>query len=355
MRSSLRRRFAIWVAAAIVATIALYGVVVYLLVSAEIPKITSGDPDEAGERGGEEILEAMLLAAPIALAGGVAAAGLLSKRALAPIDDVVAAAGELTAHDLHTRLPEPARDDELRALVVALNALLARLGEGFDALGRQAAEASHELRTPLAVIATELEVALRRPRDAAAWEETATRTLAEVRRLSTLVDGLLELSRAGAPAAGGAPVDVVAVAEQVCGGLAAAAEARGVTLELDAPDPASVRGHGGAIEGALRNLVGNALRFTPRGGRVIVRVGSGADVRVSVEDSGPGVAPDERERVFEPFVRGAASAAAPGGLGLGLAIVRKVVQAHDGAVAVADSPLGGARFTITLPALAGAA
>jgi two-component system OmpR family sensor kinase len=351
-RASLRRRFATWVALAILGSIAIYGVVVYVLVSDEIPKIASGDPTEAGEKGGAEVLESILLAAPIALAGGVAAALILSKRALAPIDDAVATASEITANDLHRRLPVPARDDELRALALALNGLIARMEDGFGALARQAAEASHELRTPLTVIATELEVALRRPRDAAEWQGVGARTLDEIRRLSALVEALLELSRAGAvPAAGGGAVDVVAVAEQVCGGLAGAAEARGVALDLDACPAAQVRGHGGALEGALRNLVGNALRFTPGGGRVIVRVEQAGEIAIHVDDSGPGVAPDERALVFEPFHRGRAAEASPrDGVGLGLAIVRKVVTAHGGAIAIADSPLGGARFTITLPA-----
>jgi len=347
-RASLRARFALWTALAIVATIAAYSTVVYLFLGPEFQEFRRGE-EQAEEQGGEEVWDAIGVAGPLALAGGVIAALLLSKRALAPIDDVIAAAGDISAHDLHTRLPVPARDDELRQLVLALNGLLARLEDGFGALARQAAEASHELRTPLAVIATELEVALRRPRGEDEWRAVATRTLDEIRRLTGLVEALLELSRAGAPAAGGADVDLLALVEQVCGALSGAADARGVALELGASAAITVRGHGGALEGALRNLVGNALRFTPRGGRVEVSLDAGHDeVRIHVDDTGPGVDPAERARVFEPFQRGRAAKDASG-VGLGLAIVKKVAQAHGGEVAASTSPLGGARFTIALP------
>jgi len=357
-RASLRRRFAIWMALAILASLAAYGVIVYVLVGDEMTEIRTGR-EARGERGGEEVLEALLLAGPIALVGGAAAAWFLARRALAPIDDVVAAAAEMTASDLHRRLPVPARQDELRELVVTLNGLLARLEDGFGALAREAAEASHELRTPLAVIATDLEVALRRPRDADEWERVAGDALAEIRRLAGLVEGLLELARAGAaPAASGAAVDLVAIGELVCGSLTGAAEARGVALELDGAAGATVRGHAGALEGAVHNLVANAIRHAPAGGRVRILVEAGAgEVRVHVDDSGPGVAPADRARVFEPFWRrpGAddgAGGAAPRGVGLGLAVVQRVATAHGGQARVEGSPLGGARFTIVLPTAA---
>jgi signal transduction histidine kinase len=353
-RASLRRRFATWMALAILASLSIYGVAVYVLVSGEMAEIGRGE-EAPGEEGAEEILDAVLLAGPIALAGGIAAALLLSRRALAPINDVVAAAGAITAHDLHRRLPEPARDDELRDLVLALNGLLARLEDGFGAVARGAALASHELRTPLTAIATELEVALRRPREPDEWRAIATRTQGEIRRLAGLVEALLELSRAGAPSAAGGAVDVAAVAEQACGGLAGAAEAREVALDLDAPpgDGARVRGHGGALEGAIRNLVANAIDAAPRQGHVRVAIERGAGaVQVHVDDDGPGVAAALRERVFEPFQRGGDARASTGaGVGLGLPIVRRVATAHGGAVAITASPLGGARFTLTLPAM----
>ncbi|HTJ42179.1 MAG TPA: ATP-binding protein [Kofleriaceae bacterium] len=347
-RAPLRTRFAIWMAVAIIASIAVYGAFVFIFMDREKAEIERGE-QSIEQSSADEVLEALLLAAPIAIGGSVIAALVFSRRALAPIDDVVREANAITAKELHRRMPVPAREDELRELVVSLNGLLARVEEGFGAVARESAEASHELRTPLAVIATELEIALRRPRTVEEWQATGARTLDEIRRLSTLVEALLELSRADAPAAGGAAVDVAVVAEQVCGALAGAAESRGVALELDHHDGARVRGHAGALEGALRNLVGNALRFTPPGGKIAVSIEDrDRAVEIHVDDTGPGVAPDRREQVFEPFQRDPDSS----GFGLGLAIVKKVVTAHGGAVAASASPLGGARFTITLPSAA---
>ena len=293
----------------------------------------------------ELLLIAMAVALPLGLVGAVIAANISSKRGARALEDVIQAARETTAHDLRRTLPVPERDDELRDLVVSFNELFTRLDDGFGSLGRFAADASHELRTPLAVIATELEVSLRHPRSSSEWELVARNGLDELRRLTSVVEGLLELARAGADAPQSrARVRLVECVDAVVAQLTEAAKAKGVALsgpvlELDA----LVDANAVMLETAIRNLVENGIRAAA--GRVAV----GIDVRgdqlvVTVDDDGPGLG-SEPEKLFTPFHRGAGGR----GAGLGLAIARRVAVAHQGCVAPAASPIGGARFELGVP------
>ena len=241
--------------------------------------------------------------------------------------------------------------------MVALNGLLARLDEGFEALGRYAADASHELRTPLAVISTELEVALRRPREREEWERVARTSLDELRHLTRLVEALLDLSRAGAePGASEARFTLEDCVQRAIGPLEATASDRDVTLVAEPFERAVwVRGNAELLTSAIRELVSNALRFSPRDSAVRVRTQRQASgfVDVHVDDAGPGVAREERLAIFAPFARGAASPApmAPrrSAAGLGLAIATRSVHRCGGRIEVGTSPEGGARFTVSLP------
>src|SRR5579863_68720 len=183
-RLSLRSRLAFWMALSTTLTVIVFACAVYGFVRAETREADSGVGE--GEDAAEQVLAAMAIAGPLCLALSVAGGLVLSHRALAPIDVVVRHANAMSSEDLHKRLEVPPNNDELRDLVVALNALLKRLDDGFSALARYAAGASHELRTPLAVVTSELEVALRRPRSAPEWERTARASLDELRRLARL-------------------------------------------------------------------------------------------------------------------------------------------------------------------------
>ncbi|HWU86193.1 MAG TPA: ATP-binding protein, partial [Kofleriaceae bacterium] len=268
--------------------------------------------------------------------------------------DAIRAARETTAHDLGRRLPVPERDDELRDLVIALNELFGRLDDGFGALARFAADASHELRTPLAIMATELEVALRHPRRVDEWEATGRASLEELRRLSALVEGLLTLARAGADApASRTPVPLVECVDAVVAQSSAAAEHAGVSLVGPADEVRDrVDGNPVMLETAIRNLVENAIAAVGRGGQVRVGLEAApAEVVVVVDDDGPGLGGDA-EALFAPFRRGASGADGQTrgiGAGLGLAIARRVAIAHNGRLAAGSSPLGGARFTLAVP------
>jgi two-component system sensor histidine kinase CiaH len=236
-----------------------------------------------------------------------------------------------------------------RALVPIRESLVSQRA----ALRRQrefAADASHELRTPLTVIRSSVEH-LRRNRGepSTASTEALDDIDAEVGYLTALVEDLLLLARSdsGAITLARSPVDLGDVAADGAGALVKTAETRGVHLSLD-PEPAIVSGDSARLRQLIVILVDNAVRHTPRGGSVLVRVRTeGREAVAEVEDDGPGIRPEDMPRVFERFWRAPGSAG--GGTGLGLAIARSIVDLHEGRISVTNRPEGGARFTVRLP------
>jgi two-component system OmpR family sensor kinase len=231
-------------------------------------------------------------------------------------------------------LPEAGLPEEVRPLVGSLNDLLARLERALDRERAFIADAAHELRTPLAAVGLQLQV-LERVSAGAEREQALERLKAGVQRAARLVGQLLDLARQDDAAdRRTARVDLAAVAREVVLEQAQQAEARRIDLGLEGA-AAEVEGDAEGLRVALGNLVDNAIRHSPHGGRVDVRVRTdGADVVAEVVDSGPGIPPAERERVFDRFHRGE-SAAGSGG-GLGLAIVREIATRHGATVELAD-------------------
>lgn len=360
-RRTLRARLAFWMILSTAFTLLVFACVVYGLVRAEANErvtVRDGAGEEAGsgvQDTGEQLLFAMLIAGPACLGLSAAGAYILSRRALAPIRAVILQASSTTPGDLQRRLDIPSQNDELFDLVVALNALLDRLSHGFDALGSYAANASHELRTPLAVVSNQLEVALRRPRKVEEWQSIAHISLEEMGRLSTLVEALLELARAGSTTLS-RRFELRDELDQTCSSLEAHARACGARLlPPDDGEDIWLQGDSGLLMNAVRELVQNAARYSPPGStvRVLVELRQNERVAILVEDDGPGVDPEERLGIFAPFTRGRArsdpNAHTAQGLGLGLAIAKRSVEAAGGTITVDDAPAGGARFTIVLP------
>ena len=226
------------------------------------------------------------------------------------------------------------------------------------ALRRQrefAADASHELRTPLTVIRSSVEH-LRRNRGASATATSAEALDdidAEVGHLTALVEDLLLLARSDSGAIGltRVPVDLGDIAADGAGALVNTAAERDVHLALD-PEPAMVEGDHARLRQLTMILVDNAIRHTPRGGSVRVRIrGDRREATLEVDDDGPGIQPEDMPHVFERFWR--APGAAAGGTGLGLAIAKSIVDLHDGRITVTNRPEGGARFIVRLPAAGG--
>src|SRR5262249_44654323 len=186
---SLRGRVALWMVASASLSLALFTAAAYAVVRVE-EIVERGDAAVAEAETRRQVFTPLVIAAPIGLALSIAGALWLSRRALAPVDRVIAALRGLTLDSLDRRLDLPARDDELRALVLAFNDALDRLERGHRALAMFAADASHELRTPLAAICSELEIALRRPRSPDEWTQSARTALDELRRLARVTDSL---------------------------------------------------------------------------------------------------------------------------------------------------------------------
>lgn len=297
----------------------------------------------------------VILGGALLLALGAAGA-LITRRAFGAIDDVVLQAHRIGDANLGERLPHPGTNDEIGRLVDTLNAMLARIEHGMEAQRRFTSDASHELRSPLSRLRTELELALRRPREPAAYVETLHSSLEEVESLTLLVEELLVLARldAGQERDAVETVSLNVLAEEAVRRLEPMARERRLELLLEPAPPVAARVARGAASLALANLLDNALKFSPAG--TTVRVSLRADVEaneavISVSDRGPGIRSDELPHLFERFYRGATARSdeKTPGLGLGLALSQAVVHAHGGRIEAANESGGGARFDMRLP------
>jgi signal transduction histidine kinase len=275
-------------------------------------------------------------------------------RAIRPVEEVTRLAEEAEATDLSRRVAVTSGGEEFRRLAKVINSLFERLERAFRAQRRLIADAAHELKTPTAVLLGEAQDALRA--DATEAERLRSlETIAEVSRgLAREVDGLLLLARGdAAPARRMEELELSEVAEESLSAAAALGVKRGVVCALSKSGDTRVRGERAGLVRLVSNLVSNAVLYTAQDSMVEVRVGA-LDGRVFVEvaDRGPGVAPDDRARIFERFVRlQEARLRNPQGSGLGLAIVEQAVEAHGGSIEVAEHEGGGAIFRVTLPAL----
>jgi two-component system OmpR family sensor kinase len=240
----------------------------------------------------------------------------------------------------------------VRPLVHELNLLFGRVRTAFDAQQNFVADAAHELRTPLAALKLQA-LSLERADTEEARKVAVGRVTAGVERATRLVEQLLVLARQEAGASEGAkpaPVDLADLARRTVGEMVGVAQAKGVDLGVEHVEEARVLGQGGALAILMRNLVDNAVKYTPAGGTVDVAVRHEDGTAVlTVEDSGPGIAAEERERVFDRFYRIAGSEAA--GSGLGLAIIRAIAERHGAKLSLdASERLGGLLVRVTFPA-----
>ena len=292
-------------------------------------------------------LAALRSVAPIAIALPLVAAAIwwLIGLSLAPIARTAHAARARNANALDA-LPTTGLPGEVAPLVDAFNALLARLATAFDVQRSFVADAAHELRTPL----TALKLQLGLLRDSAPGPEqdaAIDRLRGGIDRAVRLVEQLLTLARAepGAPA-DPRPLDLAEVARQAVADAQPLAERASVTLQLEAPQPVIVEADPQALRSAARNLVDNALKYGARTVRVqALREAGGRLLRV--DDDGPGIPPEQRERVFDRFQRGeSAQAESTQGSGLGLAIVRAAARQQGAEVTLGEAPLGGLRAEI---------
>ncbi|MCK6505936.1 HAMP domain-containing histidine kinase [Myxococcota bacterium] len=292
-----------------------------------------------------------LVAGLVVLGGGLLMSSTL-RRATAPLERARAEVGRVVGAGQGARVAE-AGPTEVAALLVDVNALLDRLDRAFASQARFTAEAAHELRTPVTILRGELDLALRHA--ATGLDRATLQSLSEeVDRLAAVVEGLMTLARvdAGHAEQGRQAVALVDLVAEAVRHEGAAIAAGGGRLEV-VPAPAldtRVTVSASLLGIALVNLLRNARVHAPGG---MVRLSAervGPTVLLHVDDDGPGVPADERERIFDRLQRGARARASTPGLGLGLPLAREVARRHGGDCTVADSPLGGARFTLRLPA-----
>ena len=250
----------------------------------------------------------------------------------------------------HERLFVPPEAPELAQLATTFNELLDRLEAAHASQHRFVADASHELRTPLAALRAEIEVALRRERTPADYQRTLDSNRHELERLSSLVENLLALAALGAspPPHGKSPVDLALVCRDVAEQLSPLAALQNVRLQLELSEGVTIPGDVFSLERAVRNLVENAIRHTPEGEQILIRAAvSPMEVTVQVIDAGVGIAPEHLPHLFDRFYRvDTARTRTHGGAGLGLSIVKAIVEAHGGTVSVESKPGQGSTFTL---------
>jgi signal transduction histidine kinase len=328
-----------------------------------VPVTLAGDPAggvlvaayfaDQERAGADEAARLMLGVGGLTLLAAAAGAWLVAGRILRPLRDVAATARDITETDLSRRIavPEPHRADdrdELHDLVRTVNSMLDRIERGVEAQRRFVDDAGHELRTPITIVRGHLEVL--QPTDPDDVRATVRLVDDELGRMNRMVSDLLLLARSEQPSfLHVEPVDVAELTRAIVGKVVHLGErdwALDAVADLDAVlDPQR-------ITQAVMALADNAVRHTARGGRI----GIGSQLtagwlRFWVTDSGPGIPPADRARIFERFDRGSAAAPRSEGAGLGLAIVRAIAQAHGGEVTLDSVPGRGSTFAVVLPAV----
>jgi heavy metal sensor kinase len=276
----------------------------------------------------------------------------LSRRALAPVEEIRQQAEAIDPADLTARLQVPPTDDELARLTQTLNAMLSRIESGFRSIEQFTADASHELRAPLALIITAGEVSLRKRRTSEELTEVLRRVIREARHMSKLVENLLNLARGDARIRSSelAPMDVVPTLRELCSEMTAAAEAKSLLLSATLPQhPVWILGEGTEVRRLFLILLDNAIKYT-ESGSVHVALSEGADqTTITVTDTGIGIEQSALQHVFDRFWRAdKARSRAEGGAGLGLSLASQIVQRHGGTIFV-DSRVGqGTTLTVKL-------
>jgi signal transduction histidine kinase len=309
-------------------------------------------PRESADRARQSLLLVILTIGPALLAVAGLGGWALAGRALAPVVRVTEAASVISGSDLSRRVDVGPTQDELSRLAATFNAMIDRLQSAVERERRFTADASHELRAPLAVIRAEATLALDRPRSPDEYQRALALIDDQAEATQELITELLSLARADSGPDGErqtVPFDrVVAAAVEQCRLLQ---EQGGVRIDARLAEDLLVKASMPLLTRAIRNIVDNAIRVSRPGDAIGIRTWrEGERVVMTVEDGGPGIPPEHQEHVFDPFYQ-VSMARTPGeSHGLGLAICKRIVEAHGGHVHVSSMPGAGACFRIDLPA-----
>ena len=291
----------------------------------------------------------ILIAAPL-LALSFLGGALASSRALRPVQQLTGAFQSIIrTGKLDARVPERGGGDELDALVALYNGMLAKIETLVTGMRGALDNVAHDLRTPLARLKATAETALASP--AAGQRRALEGCLEETEAILTMLNTLMDISEAETGAMRLAPtrVSLAALIDDMRELYQYVASERGITLESEVPPELEVDADLNRLRQVIANLLDNAVKYTPAGGRVRIEASRREDrVRIAVRDTGPGIPDEELPHIWERLYRGDRSRSTPG-LGLGLSLVQAIVQAHGGAVAARNLPEGGAEFTVRLP------
>ena len=306
-----------------------------------------------------ELRLAIALSIPVLLLLATWGGYLLARQGLAPVAAMTEHAARIGASTLHERLPVGNAEDELGRLATVFNDLLARLDRAFEQQRQFMADASHELRTPVSIVGGEAELALSRDHRSPEELRGALGVIQrEAGRLKRIVDDLFLLARATAGEQLLASTDLYLgeLASECVRAVRSLAAARHITLEYEGSVELPYRGDEALLRRLLINLLDNAIKYTPEGGRVTLTAESRPDeYLLQVSDTGPGVPEDSRARIFDRFYRVRAEGSAAGdlrlggGAGLGLPIARWIAEEHGGRLELTRTGPEGSTFTVTLP------
>ena len=301
----------------------------------------------------QNLLLILLISVPTMIFIAGLAGYFLAGRALKPIRDIAATTRHITANNLDERITVEVAKDDIGQLSQTINEMLDRLSQAFMKIKQFSADASHELRTPLTILRGEVEIGLRGERPAAEYREILVSNLEEIERMSKIVSDLLLLSRSdmGQEVLSWEIVNLQELIKELIPQFVMLAAQKGVTLSEDIQPVAPVRGDSLRLRQLAANLLTNAIRYTPEGGKVVVRLQKGdRGVELAVEDTGIGIPEPDQSRIFDRFYRvDKARSRDEGGNGLGLSIVKWIVDAHHGEIGVESVVGEGSIFTVVLP------
>ena len=311
---------------------------------------------EAFDSSLEQFRGLLYAAGPIFLILAALGGYWLSKRALAPVDQITQAAHSIGGQNLSRRLAVPRTSDELERLADTLNEMLSRLEAAFQRITQFTADASHELRTPISVMRANAEITLRKSRTEPEYREALSKILDETEKVTRLIEQLLLLARAdsGSAVLQMTRSDLNVAMQNACRGARAFAEAKHLNFSQAMPaSPVWVQGDSASLERLFTILLENAVQYTPSGGEIEVRLDAEDGFAVAnVRDTGTGIAKEDIGRVFDRFYRAdRARSRESGGTGLGLAIGRWIAEAHHGEIRVESEPAKGSTFRVRIPLL----
>lgn len=313
--------------------------------------VETGQSDLFARTVQNQLATSLFVGLPMLLLLAALAGYLLMRQALKPVEVMINAAENYTFNSPQNRLPLVGAEPRIEALGMALNRMLDRLDSAYSHVSRFSADAAHELRTPLTIIRGELELVAAAARENPDMDHAVASALEEMTRLSGIVDSLITLSRMESlwGKRSHAPVDLTALALETIDQINLLAEEKEINLQRPGGQPVIVAGDRERLKQVLVNLIDNAIKYTPQGGRVSVDVGATGDAGfVSVEDCGIGIDPAHHDKVFDRFYR-VTPDRGEHGAGLGLAIVKSICHAHGGSVSLHSVPGFGSSFRVEIP------